>query len=37
VTWVGSDEGEILATDEFDLPPVVEQVESEEKSGDDDA
>ena len=37
VTWVGSDEGEILATDEFDLPPVVEQIESEEKSGDDDA
>lgn len=37
VTWVGSDEGEILATDEFDLPPVVEQIESEEKSGDDNA
>jgi len=37
VTWVGSDEGEILATDEFDLPPIVEQIESEEKSGDDDA
>jgi segregation and condensation protein A len=24
VTWVGSDEGEVLATNEFDIPPVVE-------------
>ena len=24
VTWVGSDEGEVLATNEFDIPPVAE-------------
>jgi segregation and condensation protein A len=29
VTWVGSDEGEVLATNEFDLPPEV-QNETEE-------
>ena len=29
VTWVGSDEGEVLATNEFDLPPEVEN-ETEE-------
>ena len=29
VTWVGSDEGEVLATNEFDIPPAV-QNETEE-------
>jgi segregation and condensation protein A len=29
VTWVGSDEGEVLATNEFDLPPAA-QNETEE-------
>jgi len=29
VTWVGSDEGEVLATNEFDLPPES-QNETEE-------
>jgi segregation and condensation protein A len=29
VTWVGSDEGEVLATNEFDLPPEA-QNETEE-------
>ena len=29
VTWVGSDEGEVLATNEFDLPPAA-QIETEE-------
>jgi segregation and condensation protein A len=35
ISWVGSDEGEILATDEFDLPAVSQesvenQIEEEE-------
>ncbi len=29
ISWVGSDEGEILVTDEFDIPVVVEN-ETEE-------
>jgi segregation and condensation protein A len=29
VTWVGSDEGEVLATNEFDIPPAA-QNETEE-------
>jgi segregation and condensation protein A len=29
VTWVGSDEGEVLATNEFDIPPEA-QNETEE-------
>lgn len=37
VTWVGSDEGEISATDEFDLPPAPDDVVNPEKNGDDDA
>ena len=27
ISWVGSDEGEISATDEFDIPPVLEDEE----------
>jgi segregation and condensation protein A len=43
VTWVGSEEGEILASDEFDMPPVLDSaddltsVENEEKMSDNDA
>jgi segregation and condensation protein A len=29
ISWVGSDEGEILVTDEFDIPVVLEN-ETEE-------
>jgi len=31
ISWIGSDEGEILATDEFDLPPMIsDENETEE-------
>jgi len=32
VTWVGSDEGEVLATDEFDIPPVMENQTEESEN-----
>jgi len=32
VTWVGSDEGEILATNEFDIPPVAENQTEESEN-----
>ena len=32
ISWIGSDEGEILATDEFDLPPEIsDENETEEE------
>jgi len=31
ITWVGSSTGEILISDEFDIPPVVEEDETEEE------
>lgn len=32
ISWIGSDEGEILATDEFDLPPeIFDENETEEE------
>jgi len=32
VTWVGSDEGEVLATNEFDIPPVMENQTEESEN-----
>jgi segregation and condensation protein A len=32
VTWVGSDEGEVLATNEFDVPPVTENQTEESEN-----
>jgi len=32
VTWVGSDEGEVLATNEFDTPPVMENQTEESEN-----
>jgi segregation and condensation protein A len=32
VTWVGSDEGEVLATNEFDIPPVTENQTEESEN-----
>jgi segregation and condensation protein A len=32
VTWVGSDEGEVLATNEFDIPPVIENQTEESEN-----
>ena len=32
VTWVGSDEGEVLATNEFDIPPVAENQTEESEN-----
>jgi segregation and condensation protein A len=32
VTWVGSDEGEVLATNEFDVPPVMENQTEESEN-----
>jgi segregation and condensation protein A len=32
VTWVGSDEGEVLATNEFDLPPAVQNETEEDEN-----
>ena len=32
VTWVGSDEGEVLATNEFDVPPVSENQTEESEN-----
>jgi len=31
ISWIGSDEGEILATDEFDLPPEISDENETEK------
>ena len=31
ISWIGSDEGEILATDEFDLPPEISDENEAEK------
>jgi segregation and condensation protein A len=32
VTWVGSDEGEVLATNEFDLPPAAQNETEEDEN-----
>jgi segregation and condensation protein A len=32
ISWVGSDEGEILVTDEFDIPVVLDESEPVEAS-----
>jgi segregation and condensation protein A len=32
VTWVGSDEGEVLATNEFDIPPLMENQTEESEN-----
>jgi segregation and condensation protein A len=32
VTWVGSDEGEVLATNEFDVPPVMDNQTEESEN-----
>jgi segregation and condensation protein A len=32
VTWVGSDEGEVLATNEFDLPPEAQNETEEDEN-----
>ena len=37
VTWVGSDEGDILATDEFDLPPMILSEDKPEEGSESDA
>jgi len=37
VTWVGSDEGDILATDEFDLPPMMSSEDKPEEGSESDA
>jgi segregation and condensation protein A len=30
ISWVGSDEGDILVTDEFDVPVVLDEIVAEE-------
>ena len=37
VTWVGSDEGDILATDEFELPPMMSSEDKPEEGSESDA
>jgi segregation and condensation protein A len=35
ISWIGSDEGEILATDEFDIPVTVEGSVIADENGPD--
>ena len=35
ISWVGSDEGEILVTDEFDIPVILDETVDGAAAGDE--